>query len=75
MTCIFILHVYRFIAFDPIFFLHHCNVDRLYAFWAFVYPDAWMDKGYTAIVNDEEVEGYKFGTYPISYPIAVLMPN
>lgn len=55
--------IYNLIAFDPIFFLHHCNVDRLYAFWAYVYPDAWMDKGFTAIVNNQEVEGYKFCTY------------
>lgn len=34
-------------AFDPIFFLHHANVDRLYAFWEYVYPDYWMDQGYT----------------------------
>ncbi|KEP47738.1 tyrosinase tyrosinase: common central domain protein [Rhizoctonia solani 123E] len=26
-------------AFDPIFFLHHCNVDRLLAFWEHIYPD------------------------------------
>ena len=29
-------------AFDPIFFLHHCNVDRLYALWEYVYPEYWM---------------------------------
>ncbi|CAE6476118.1 unnamed protein product [Rhizoctonia solani] len=26
-------------GFDPIFFLHHCNVDRLLAFWEHIYPD------------------------------------
>jgi len=26
-------------AFDPIFYLHHCNVDRLIAFWEHIYPD------------------------------------
>ncbi|QRV97159.1 tyrosinase [Ceratobasidium sp. AG-Ba] len=26
-------------AFDPIFHLHHCNVDRLWAFWQHIYPD------------------------------------
>lgn len=36
-----------FAAFDPIFFLHHCNVDRIYAFWEYVYPDFWMNAGYT----------------------------
>ncbi|KAG8745827.1 hypothetical protein FRC11_012942, partial [Ceratobasidium sp. 423] len=37
-----------FANFDPIFFLHHCNVDRLLAFWEHIYPDYWMgEKGYT----------------------------
>lgn len=26
-------------GFDPIFYLHHCNVDRLWAFWEHIYPD------------------------------------
>jgi len=34
-------------AFDPIFFLHHCQVDRLLALWSSVHPDLW--------VPDEEV--------------------
>jgi tyrosinase len=29
-------------AFDPIFFLHHCQVDRLLALWASVHPDVWV---------------------------------
>jgi len=33
-------------AFDPIFFLHHANVDRLYALWEYIYPDYWMGTGY-----------------------------
>ncbi|KAI7233874.1 Di-copper centre-containing protein [Hortaea werneckii] len=28
-------------AFDPIFWLHHCNVDRLFALWQNQYPNAW----------------------------------
>ncbi|CAE6494035.1 unnamed protein product [Rhizoctonia solani] len=36
-----------FANFDPIFYLHHCNVDRLLAFWEHIYPDYWMgEKGY-----------------------------
>ncbi|KAF7591406.1 hypothetical protein BBP40_001567 [Aspergillus hancockii] len=30
-------------AFDPIFWLHHCNVDRLFALWQFVNPGKWFD--------------------------------
>ncbi|CAE6536748.1 unnamed protein product [Rhizoctonia solani] len=26
-------------SYDPIFYLHHCNVDRLLAFWEHIYPD------------------------------------
>ncbi|PSR78169.1 hypothetical protein PHLCEN_2v7501 [Hermanssonia centrifuga] len=33
-------------AFDPMFFFHHCNVDRLYALWEYVYPDYWIGNGY-----------------------------
>ena len=31
-----------FSAFDPIFFLHHANVDRLFAMWQTLYPDSWI---------------------------------
>ncbi|CAE6452022.1 unnamed protein product, partial [Rhizoctonia solani] len=37
-------------GFDPIFYLHHCNVDRLLAFWEHIYPDyvasndGWLDQ-------------------------------
>jgi len=29
-------------AFDPIFFLHHCQVDRLLALWSSAHPDVWV---------------------------------
>lgn len=29
-------------AFDPIFWLHHCQVDRLLALWASVHQDVWV---------------------------------
>ena len=28
-------------AFDPIFWLHHCNVDRLFALWQGIYPNSY----------------------------------
>lgn len=31
-----------FSAFDPVFFLHHCMIDRLYAMWQVMYPDSWV---------------------------------
>jgi len=32
-------------GFDPIFFLHHCNVDRLLSLWAAVNPGVWVSRG------------------------------
>ncbi|KAI9508870.1 photo-regulated tyrosinase [Russula earlei] len=32
-------------AFDPIFFLHHCNVDRLLSLWEAVNPGTWVTRG------------------------------
>ncbi|KAF8188951.1 tyrosinase [Pholiota molesta] len=32
-------------AFDPIFFLHHCNVDRLLSLWAALNPSVWVSPG------------------------------
>ncbi|KAI9868865.1 MAG: hypothetical protein M1813_004716 [Trichoglossum hirsutum] len=29
-------------AYDPIFFLHHCNIDRLYAIWQSLNPNKWF---------------------------------
>ncbi|GBB89953.1 hypothetical protein RclHR1_01680024 [Rhizophagus clarus] len=29
-------------AFDPIFFLHHCNVDRFFAIWQALHPEVWV---------------------------------
>ncbi len=31
-----------FSAFDPIFFLHHAMVDRVFAMWQVLYPDTWI---------------------------------
>lgn len=32
-------------AFDPIFYLHHANIDRLFAMWQALYPNAWITQG------------------------------
>ncbi|KIY70745.1 Di-copper centre-containing protein [Cylindrobasidium torrendii FP15055 ss-10] len=31
-------------AFDPIFYLHHCNVDRLLALWQALNPGVWVSQ-------------------------------
>ena len=30
-------------AFDPIFFLHHANVDRIFAMWQVLFSDSWVN--------------------------------
>ncbi|KAG8216331.1 common central domain of tyrosinase-domain-containing protein [Butyriboletus roseoflavus] len=40
------MSVNEYAGFDPIFFLHHCNVDRLYAFWEYLYPKYWIEEGW-----------------------------
>ncbi|KAI1800384.1 Di-copper centre-containing protein [Daldinia bambusicola] len=30
-------------AFDPIFWIHHCNVDRMVAIWQILHDDTWFD--------------------------------
>jgi tyrosinase len=30
-------------GFDPIFWLHHANVDRLFAMWQALYPDSYIE--------------------------------
>lgn len=32
-------------GFDPIFFFHHCNVDRLFALWQTANPDTYVTPG------------------------------
>lgn len=40
-------------AFDPIFWLHHCNVDRLLALWqrCWTGPESWVDEAGFSIVE------------------------
>jgi tyrosinase len=32
-------------GFDPIFFLHHANVDRILSLWSAVHPGVWVTRG------------------------------
>ncbi|KAH9950601.1 tyrosinase [Amylocystis lapponica] len=32
-------------GFDPIFFMHHCNVDRMLSLWAAIHPEVWVTEG------------------------------
>lgn len=33
------------LGFDPIFFLHHANVDRFLALWSALNPQVWVTEG------------------------------
>jgi tyrosinase len=33
------------LGFDPIFFLHHANVDRMIALWSALHPGVWVTSG------------------------------
>lgn len=35
-------------AFDPVFWIHHCQIDRLFAIWQAVNPSHWFDELPTA---------------------------
>jgi len=37
------MSVVDYSAFDPIFYLHHCNIDRLLAIWQYIHPDSYIE--------------------------------
>ena len=55
------------VGFDVIFWLHHCNVDRLYAFWEYLYPEYWIERGWKKSDSGDIVP---FGMY-ISHSISL----
>lgn len=57
------LHLHDDIAYDPIFYLHHTNVDRLLAIWAKLNPETWVARRESRSVeegseSDSEGKGY-----------------
>ncbi|CAG8757341.1 27225_t:CDS:2, partial [Dentiscutata erythropus] len=36
-------------GFDPLFFFHHVNIDRLFALWQGVFPNSWLPESGVAI--------------------------
>ncbi|KAH6664723.1 hypothetical protein B0J14DRAFT_706472 [Halenospora varia] len=39
-------------AFDPVFWLHHCQIDRYLAIWQAVHPNSWFAPGSPDEVSD-----------------------
>ena len=54
------------VGFDPIFFLHHCNVDRLYAFWEYLYPNYWIGEGWKSSKTGMTVPFSMCISHPVS---------
>ncbi|CAK7220176.1 hypothetical protein SBRCBS47491_004101 [Sporothrix bragantina] len=46
-----------FSAFDPIFFLHHAMVDRVFALWQILNPDSWVLPTAAALASYTTVAG------------------
>ncbi|OXV11945.1 hypothetical protein Egran_00294, partial [Elaphomyces granulatus] len=55
-------------AFDPIFWLHHCNVDRILALWQVINPNSYVQpesNNYgTFVINPGTVEDVNTPLYP-----------
>ncbi|KAI9713808.1 MAG: hypothetical protein M1820_000538 [Bogoriella megaspora] len=50
-------------AFDPIFWMHHCNIDRLFAIWQTLNPGLWWAPGDSPQSNEKLTPFYhKFPT-------------
>ncbi|EXJ57078.1 hypothetical protein A1O7_07422 [Cladophialophora yegresii CBS 114405] len=45
-------------GFDPVFYLHHANVDRLFAMWQALYPDSYMEPTVNAYGSYYEPVGF-----------------
>lgn len=46
-----------FSAFDPIFFLHHAMVDRVFALWQVLNPDSWVLPTASALASYTTAQG------------------
>ncbi|KAF9221154.1 Di-copper centre-containing protein [Gyrodon lividus] len=53
-------------GFDPFFYFHHSNVDRIIALWEWCYTSYWMNNGYTADGADHSWTQQR-GTYSQAY--------
>ncbi|KIW91999.1 uncharacterized protein Z519_06981 [Cladophialophora bantiana CBS 173.52] len=45
-------------GFDPVFWLHHANVDRLFAMWQALYPDTYIEPTVNAYGSYYEAVGF-----------------
>ncbi|KAB8274760.1 common central domain of tyrosinase-domain-containing protein [Aspergillus minisclerotigenes] len=45
-------------AFDPIFWLHHCNIDRLTAIWQTVNSGSWFNDDKSKVSKDDDLRPF-----------------
>ena len=60
---------------DPIFFLHHCNVDRLWAKWQTTYPRAAAYKPQSGGPSGHNVDDLMFPWDGVETPDRVTPRN
>ncbi|KAF8841782.1 Di-copper centre-containing protein [Paxillus ammoniavirescens] len=53
-------------GFDPFFYFHHSNVDRIISLWEWCYPSYWMNNGYT-VEGVDYSWNQQYGTYAQAY--------
>ena len=62
-------------GFDPIFFLHHANVDRLLSLWVAINPDFSLTSGSSGKGSQTIEPGVtiddKTRTYPVSFAVNI----
>ncbi|KAK3690182.1 tyrosinase [Podospora appendiculata] len=55
-------------AFDPIFYMHHANIDRLLALWQTVNPDSWFESDASPSATDKLTPfHHKFASGKVDY--------
>jgi tyrosinase len=57
-----------FSAFDPIFFLHHAMVDRVFALWQVLNPDSWVLPTASALASYTTAQGEIQGSQTLLTP-------
>ncbi|KAM0421046.1 hypothetical protein ACHAPT_011117 [Fusarium lateritium] len=61
-------------AFDPIFWLHHCNIDRLLSMWQALNWDKWWDTQEPPPPEETDKDGKKKENVPDPTPDDDLLP-
>ncbi|RSL59298.1 hypothetical protein CEP53_005857 [Fusarium sp. AF-6] len=61
-------------AFDPIFWLHHCNIDRLLSMWRALNWNKWWDTEEPPAPDEKDKTGKTMKDLPDPTPLDPLLP-